>query len=323
MASSARSSTSTAVVLYDPAASRISIKTHLESVSHDVARRALNSAKWEAGHFPQVPSGMFTDRDFAHFSETLNPPSSLKMDASIDIEIFTSAIRERRAPVLIFSHGYGASSAKYRPLLAELARHGYTVLSLTHPSCVKEIPGLTPEEEAVKTDELAGVMANTIQYVIEEVRKGALNDFGDPDRILLGGHSLGGAASIMVSRGDSAILGCVNLDGFLKGEAKTDGLTQPLLMIIGDYQEDIRDLEQDPEEEAREYAKYMSRSLEEYEMLLHHSPRSEKIVVPRAVHSDFTDQPFQDYLGGQKTLSCAMRLHSIVSSEVVKFLRFC
>lgn len=315
---------STAVVLYNPTLPHISKKAHLESVSNEVARRSLENAKYGANHFPQVSPKVFTGRNFVHFKASVNTPRCLKTDSCIDIEIFAVAPGDRKSPVFIFSHGYGAHPVKYRPFLGELASHGYTVLSLTHRSSIEEIPGLTPEEETERMDQLAGIMVNNIQYVLGKVRHGALKDLGDPNRIILGGHSLGGAASIIVSRNDSAILGCLNLDGFLKGKAtKTDGLAQPLLMLIGDYQADIHELEQDPEEEAREYARYMSQSLEEYETLRRNSPHSEKIVIPGAVHMDFTDQPFRDYVVGDKTLSSAMKVHTIASREVLKFLEFC
>ena len=168
-------------------------------------------------------------------------------------------------------------------------------------------------------------MANNIQYVIDEVRNGSLKSLGDPNKIILVGHSLGGAASIMVSRTDPAISGCVNLDGSLTGNAKTDGFTQPLLMLIGDHQKGISENEQHLEEEVREHAKFSRKSLDEYETLCRNSPHSEKIVIPGAEHMDFSDKPFSDYLAGEKgkTLATAMRVHSIISRKVLKFLELC
>lgn len=152
-------------------------------------------------------------------------------------------------------------------------------------------------------------------------------NLGDPNRIILIGHSLGGAASIAVSRIDPAISGCVNLDGALTGNIKTDGLTQHLLMLNGDYQEMMREQEQDSSEEIREYAKASRRFHEEWETLNRNSLHSKKIVIPGATHMDFSDQPFYDYLEGKipselegKKLSTAMRVHAIASEEVLKFL---
>jgi len=166
-------------------------------------------------------------------------------------------------------------------------------------------------------------MASNIQYVLDRVRSGALKDLGDPNRIVLAGHSVGGAASIMVSRIDPAIVGCINLDGFLKGTNRTDGLDQPLLMITGDTNNYKRSFEEDlqhPKKDVRDYMETSIRSLEEYEILNRHSAHSEKMVILGAGHMDFTDQPFRDYLSGEKTLSTAMRVHTIVSQKMLEFM---
>jgi predicted esterase len=254
----------------------------------------------------------------------LTPPKGLKTDPGIGIEVFAATPGDQKPPVLIFSHGIGTSPVQYRPLLGELASHGYTVLSLHHPSIVEDLPAMTREEESAKVEKLALVMANNIQYVIDEFRNGTLKGIvGDENKILLGGHSLGGAASIMVARTDHAITGCVNLDGFLHGKRKTDGLKPPLLMITGDYKSEVEKMAHAPEEEARDYARYMSQSLDEYDTLHQNSPHSTKILIERGIHTDFTDVPFREYLAGKKTLDVAMRVHTIVSQEILKFMNQC
>ncbi len=50
------------------------------------------------------------------------------------------------------------------------------------------------------------------------------------------------------------------------------------------------------------------------------SAHSEKMSVPGAGHMDFTDQPFQEYFAGNKTVSEAMRVHALVSQKVLKFM---
>ena len=225
----------------------------------------------------------------------------------------------------------------YRSTLEKLASQGYTVLSVTHPSSAKDPKWLTREQAVVGSDELAPVMANNIQYVVHEVRNGALNIPGDPNRIILMGHSLGGAASIMVSRSDQKISGCVNLDGGLKGSAKTgnaktDEVTQPLLMIVGDHEKRLRmelsELEQNPKGKEKEIQdkKLDIQDVQEWETLRRNSPNSYKQVIPDAAHMYFTDQPFR-YSSPEeitaKKVSDAMRAHSIVNQEVLRFLGFC
>ena len=77
-------------------------------MSNKVAKRSLENAKYEANHFPQLPSTMLTGRNFEPFSASVNTPRCLTTDSSIDIEIFAAAPRDSsKPPVVIFSHGYG------------------------------------------------------------------------------------------------------------------------------------------------------------------------------------------------------------------------
>lgn len=323
MTSSADSVKSTALIPYDPTLPHISVQTRLNLMCDRVATRSLENAKYAANHFPQVPPRVFTGRDFVHFNTSLNTPRCLRTDATIGVEIFAATPGNSKPPVVIFSHGYTTLPARYRPLLGELASHGYTILSLTHSSSIEERQGLKLMEEIAYTDQLAATMANNIQYVLTRVRSGALKDLGDPNRIVLAGHSVGGAASIMVSRGDPAILGCINLDGFLKGANRTDGIVQPLLMITGDtdsYKHSFEEDLQHPEKDVRDYIEASLQSLEEYEILNRSSAHSEIMSVPGAGHMDFTDQPFQEYFAGNKTVSEAMRVHALVSQKVLKFM---
>jgi predicted dienelactone hydrolase len=150
-----------------------------------VAGRSLENAIYADNHLSPVPTpSAFTERNFVHFRVSLNTPRCLKTDSSIDVEIFATAPGDRKPPVLIFSHGYGAHPSKYRPFLTELANHGFTVLSLTHQSSLGEIPELPLKEENAKLEQLAEVMENNIQYVLGMVRQGALKDLGDTNRIV-------------------------------------------------------------------------------------------------------------------------------------------
>lgn len=328
---------STAIVPYNPNLPHVSIKAYLESVTSEVARRSIESAKYESHHFSQIASH-FTERSFGRIITTsIIPPKGLKTDPYIDIEIFATATGDENPPIIIFSHGVG-EPGNYRSTLEELASKGYTVLILTHPSSAEDPNWLTREQAEAGSDELANVMANNIQYVLSQVRKGALKIPGDRNRIILMGHSLGGAASIMVSRSDQNISGCVNLDGGLKGSAKkgnakTDKVNQPLLMIVGDHEKrlkmELSELQQNPKGKEQEIQdkKLDIQVVQEWETLRSNSPNSFIQVIPAAEHMYFTDQPFRYYPPEveitAKKVSDAMRAHTTVSQEVLKFLGFC
>jgi hypothetical protein len=93
--------------------------------------------------------------------------------------------------------------------------------------------------------------------------------------------------------------------------------------MTGDYRELIREREQSLKEDDRKDAKRMSRYKEEYETLRRNSRRSDIVMIEKAGHMDFTDQPLRECLAGEKSLSDAMRVHTIVSRELFKILGLC
>jgi hypothetical protein len=102
-------------------------------------------------------------------------------------------------PILIFSHGMVCSSTVYRPLIEELASHGFVVLNLNHPASSDTFKD---DEEAAKDpspckdaldlddfhsaggfgnpkiDDIAETMAVTgaanIRFVVEQIRNGKI-----------------------------------------------------------------------------------------------------------------------------------------------------
>ena len=163
----------TAVVPYNLSLPHVFGKEHLEAVTNEVARRSLESAKYEARRCSSVASN-FTERNFVRMTgASIIPPKSLKTDPRIGIEIFAAATGDEKPPIIIFSHGVG-EPGNYRSILKELASRGYTVLSLIHPSSAEDPNWDTRERAEAGSDVLADIMANNIQYVLKEVRNGAL-----------------------------------------------------------------------------------------------------------------------------------------------------
>ena len=306
---------STSLVPYNPDIPHV--RSYMEMIDRSAPKQI------EADRLTPVLPALNGQNSIAHSGLFFTPPAYLNTDLFIGVEIYRRETDEK-GPILIFSHGMGADPIQYRPLLNEIASHGYVVLSVAHPSAIEDVD-LPPAEEAARASSMAKVMANDIQYVLDQVRSGSLRGVGDGSRIFLGGHSLGGAASINVSRNDPAIAGCVNLDGFLQGNEKTEGLKQPLLMLLGDHKGWVEELKKDPDEGAREYANRCSNSLAEYETLYQNSvrveQRSEKIVLPGSGHMDFTDAPFRKVLKGENSLDSAMKVHTFVFQTMLQFMK--
>ncbi|MBF8262885.1 MAG: hypothetical protein HW387_550 [Parachlamydiales bacterium] len=304
---------STALLERDPTLSDVQL---VEEKTNAVFKRFLEIAKNEPSLFPQIQ--IFTGPNSVSISSrTFSTTEGLGTDPSIGVEIFTPVNIDKKRPVIIFSHGMGVSSDQYRLLLGQLASHGYVVLSLTHLSSVKDLPDV---DDAARATAIAPVVANNIQYVLQQVRIGELKEIGNADKIFLAGHSLGGAASVMVARTDAGVAGCVNLDGSLHGTSKTDGLKQPLLILRGDYSKIIKDYEESSDVDKINFAVVMKRFEDELQELVRNSPQSKIIEITGACHMDFSDRPFQDYLTGTKSWDSAMKVHTFVSRDMLTFL---
>jgi dienelactone hydrolase len=308
-------SPSKALVVHDSTLPVVPIRTPLEETTDEVFRRSLEIAKHDASLFPQIASN-FTGRHFVSISNmTLSPPEGLGTDPSIGVEIIRPTTTDPNPPVIIFSHGMGVSPAHYRPLLGELASHGYVVISLSHPSGVEDLD----VDGAERAARVAPIMANNIQFVLQLVRSGKL--IGDAGQIVLAGHSIGGAASVLIAQNDPHVAGCVNIDGWLEGSPKPEGLEQPFLLLRGDYEElDIARAKSSDERE-RAFAVVAKRKDDELEAFFRHSLHAKKLMIPGAKHMDFSDTSFQEYLAGKQSLDSAMRVHVIASRAMLDFLR--
>ncbi len=230
-------------------------------------------------------------------------------------------------PILIFSHGMSVDPTIYRPLVEELASHGFVVLNLNHPASSNHAPF---SQEALnehawdklfssgmeKVDEEAEKMASTgtanIQFVVEQIRSEKLSGLpkgcGLTNKIILSGHSLGGASSIMATRDNPDIAGCINLDGRLTGtkEKKLAGLAVPVLILSSEL---------DP------HNKGDKEMLDEFEAFHKNSARSTQKKVEGAKHMDFTMYPMLDWLVGGTHLKEGLKTHTEASQEMLNFMK--
>ena len=221
-----------------------------------------------------------------------------------------------KTPFLIFSHGLGVNPADYRSLLEELASHGYVVVSLNHPSSSGYAPfsqnsfDFDAYYEERYDDRLASIQADNIRFAVDYIRKKE----GNETPIVLAGHSLGGAASIIAARNDPKIRGCINLDGALRGNKKSEGLNTPLLMIFSDHLKNAT-----PEEQewiAKEYVPM----LKDWSALNENSKNSRVGQIKGTSHMDFSMGPLLNWLVGEKTLEGALKAHDVASREMVGFM---
>lgn len=223
-------------------------------------------------------------------------------------------------PLIVFSHGHGCLPADYRPLLEEIASHGIAVVCLNHPSSSSYAPDLgeldalsrsDPERFLARMQMLADTQAANISFVVETLRNGQneeLQTLGHAPTIVLAGHSLGGAASIMVSRNNPHIAACINLDGGLMGtkETKTAGLAIPVLTLRSDFDPTDADLQQF----VHEWETFHENSL----------PNSHYETVSGTNHMDFAINPFLGWLTGQNSLRGGLNAHETSSKKILQLM---
>jgi predicted dienelactone hydrolase len=147
-----------------------------------------------------------------------------------------------------FLTGNLAARAFYTSLVTDLASHGYVVLAIDHPyeAMITQLADgrvVTPIEIFIKgepnllkfMERRLNLRVADVEFVIDQVinLKGSDDFFSslDQNRILITGHSLGGATAAVAMARDSRIKAAANIDGALYGELpKPDG-PHPFLLI--------------------------------------------------------------------------------------------
>lgn len=217
-------------------------------------------------------------------------------------------------PIVIFSNGMGCEISEYRLLLEQLASHGYLVLNLNHASSSSSLFENVDEKAAdeiyksLNPDELAAKQADNIRFVIQELRNGRIRELGRTDQIFLAGHSLGGAASILVSRTDPDIKGCINLDGGLKGpdEVKTALTPVPTLLVAADHRSD---------------SMWEGKFMKEWQAFIERSGNVDMISIEDTHHLDFGMCAMLYWLLGKPHLYVGtLKAHSVASQAMVQFM---
>lgn len=148
-------------------------------------------------------------------------------------------------PVIVFMTGNGASRAFYNSLVAGLASRGYVVLAIDHPyeAMITKLANgkivTTIEEHSNDQPNLMKFMEGRLQTRIADVQF-VLNQLAVPDkflssldqnRIVITGHSLGGASAAAAMAVDSRIKAAANIDGTLYGELPKPNGPHPFLLI--------------------------------------------------------------------------------------------
>ncbi|KAF7552500.1 hypothetical protein G7046_g7389 [Stylonectria norvegica] len=150
-------------------------------------------------------------------------------------------------PLAVFSTGAGNSRLLYTGLARSLASQGYVVVTVDHPydSDIVEFPdgsvilGANIPENTTVLEKATKVRADDLSFVVSQfentsTRKSLVNGLPgkiDFSKIVLFGHSLGGAASAAAMLSDSRVRAGVDLDGRFFEPALSKGLDKPFMLL--------------------------------------------------------------------------------------------
>ncbi|KAK9420130.1 hypothetical protein SUNI508_06658 [Seiridium unicorne] len=151
-------------------------------------------------------------------------------------------------PLVLFSPGFGQSRLLYGAMARSLASEGYIVVTVNHPydaTVIEFTDGSFVRAANISTDDetalemVIQVRVADISFVIDQLQNSTTlrqpiengASTVDFDRIIMCGHSLGGAASAATMLTESRILGGIDLDGRFFSPVTEIGVDRPFLEI--------------------------------------------------------------------------------------------
>ncbi|KAK9760329.1 hypothetical protein K7432_015760 [Basidiobolus ranarum] len=156
-------------------------------------------------------------------------------------------IAQSNSPIVLFSPGAGMSRYLYTSLLTDIASRGYLVVAIDHPydaqvvefpdgKLIKKAAGMTWTTQQIT--EAEGVRAQDVSFILDQLNTlkirnqiPALRTKLNVRRVVMFGHSLGGATAAAAMLNDTRIIAGANLDGSFWGPVTDRGLDRPFLIM--------------------------------------------------------------------------------------------
>ena len=156
-----------------------------------------------------------------------------------------SSGRPREVPLVVYSHGFGATAASALPTLESLAAHGYVVAALDFPLSTTGLPGgLDLLDYAQQPGDVSFVITQMLK--LGRTKGSPVYGAIDAKRIGVAGHSLGAVTTLAVGYNsccrDPRIKAAVEMDGELNvpigppgnfAGTYFNGHNPPLLVVNG------------------------------------------------------------------------------------------
>jgi dienelactone hydrolase len=179
---------------------------------------------------------------------SLNIPNGTFGSLELSTCAFARKDRSRRNkfPIILFSPGLGNSRLQYGAMAQSMASHGFVVITVDHAydATIVEYPDKTvalavdiESDEQIEADVI--VRQNDVSFIIDQlhdcsIRERLFRNIANTkslDKILMAGHSLGGATAAAAMLADSRIAAAVNLDGSLFGDVLHKNFSSPLMIM--------------------------------------------------------------------------------------------
>lgn len=163
------------------------------------------------------------------------PPDAL---STITTHSYVDApVKGRRLPTVVLSPGFTMPRASLTGLAEDLASRGYLVIGIDHnyesraitfpdgriTECEACVAEPQPEGAAVSKGR-----AEDVSFVLDELI-GTLPV--DTHRILMGGHSMGGATAVPLLAADDRVRAGFDMDGTVHVQPSGDGVEKPLMLL--------------------------------------------------------------------------------------------
>jgi pimeloyl-ACP methyl ester carboxylesterase len=217
-------------------------------------------------------------------------------------------IKNKKFPLLLFSHGLGISSYNYTLFHEEYASQGYVVVAIEHPyggfTILKNGQLASSRQDSLLLAQDRSYLLETIQtwskditFTLEAITQ-KNNEVGsnfaahiDMDRIATIGHSLGGNAAVAASYANSKIKAAINMDGGIYDSEHILPHIKPILTLRSQPIYSEKELLQKGRnlEDWEKMGREIDASFSD-EMSL--AKRSYELKIQGAGHMSFSDAPY-------------------------------
>ncbi|KAH0040865.1 PAF acetylhydrolase family protein, partial [Aureobasidium melanogenum] len=149
-------------------------------------------------------------------------------------------------PIVLFSPGLGNSRLLYGAMAQSLASHGYVVITMDHAydANIVEYPdkSIALAVDIETTEQITAdvvVRQRDFSFLIDQLHNCSIRQQLSHDiaslkslnKILVVGHSLGGATAAAAMLADNRIAAAVDLDGTMFGDVLNEGLRSPFMIM--------------------------------------------------------------------------------------------